>query len=232
MPDLSTERLQGLLETSTPDPWTVAADCQTGRDYWHVDVPIERHQNVSEGILATIQRFGSHAAQADANADLMGMARDLAREVLRLRVERDEAMEILAAGREYLARDGGADLERPPELPTGLVERARHVVEALDAETQGHDVARTDLTVLAFGVRDALARGTTPAVRIARKDLADAVLAVVAERDAAQDLLLRMDALLATGMSMADLDAWSRDSRPHITAAVARRESPERGEEG
>ena len=95
MPDLSTERLQGLLETSTPDPWTVAADCQTGRDYWHVDVPIERHQNVSEGILATIQRFGSHAAQADANADLMGMARDLAREVLRLRAVLQQAFDLI-----------------------------------------------------------------------------------------------------------------------------------------
>jgi len=59
-------------------------------------------------------------------------------------LERDEAMDILGAGREYLARDKGADLEHPPELPTGLVERARHVVEALAAETQGHDEARQE----------------------------------------------------------------------------------------
>ena len=55
---------------------------------------------------------------------------------------------------------------------------------AMVAEIE-HDEARANLTVLAFSVRDALARGTTPAVRIARRDLADAVAAVVVERDEA-----------------------------------------------
>ena len=83
--DLSTERLQGLLDTSTPDPWAVASDCQTGVDYWHVVVPIAPRQNVGDSVLATVRRGGLRYAEAGPNADLMALARDLTREVLHLR---------------------------------------------------------------------------------------------------------------------------------------------------
>ncbi|HLD90185.1 MAG TPA: hypothetical protein VI911_04095 [Patescibacteria group bacterium] len=64
-------------------------------------------------------------------------------------------------------------------------------------------------------------------------------LQVVAERDAAQDMLRRADLivsglLIEIGIDPGDLgsiDAWIDDSRPHVLAAVARHESPERGEE-
>jgi len=144
---------------------------------------------------------------------------------------------------------------------------------AMVAEIERNEVS-ADLTVLAFSVRDALARGKTPATRIARRDLADAVLAVVVERDealtaaerlrqairahvaesnavheqvvrerdAAQDRLVQADLIIAHlllrrrgsggGAEIEDgIDQWIDDSRPHIAAAVARRESPERGEE-
>jgi len=114
------------------------------------------------------------------------------------------------------------------------------IVDALaDAHEAGRDEVSADLTVLAFGVRDALARGTTPAVRIARKDLADAVLAVVVERDEARDLLRRADLIVSALLAEFDdpldldfIDAWIEDSRPHIAAAVERHESPGRGDEG
>ena len=189
----------------------------------------------------------SEEIRADASllrAERAELERDEARTMMveaierqkRAEAERDEAMAILGAGREYMARDKGVDLEHPPELPTGLVERARHVVEALDAETQGHDEARRE-------IRQHRAALSTPEGY--RGVVADAVAEdlerVTGERDEAQDLLRRADLILAHALARllscgwipsGDTDRWIDDSRPHIAAAVERHESPERGEEG
>lgn len=69
---------QELAAKATPGPWGTAGDTMTGgMDFRYVTVPIAPSASVSSGILARTQRFGSHAAEAVANADLMAAAPDL-----------------------------------------------------------------------------------------------------------------------------------------------------------
>ena len=109
-PDLTAADAARLLDASTPGEWSTGCDCQTGRDYFHLEIPIAPGDGVADGVLATLRRFGRHADHAAGNAEIMAAAPDLARAVMRLEAERDAA---LARARELEAQiQAYAEVER------------------------------------------------------------------------------------------------------------------------
>ena len=72
------EQAQALAAAATPGPWRSEGDTMTGGvDYRYVMVPLPVGTSVASGIIARCQRFGTHAHEAAANADMMAAAPDL-----------------------------------------------------------------------------------------------------------------------------------------------------------
>ena len=73
------EQAQALAAATTPGPWRSEGDTMTGgMDFRYVMVPLPVGTSVASGIIARCQRFGTHAHESAANADLMAAAPDLA----------------------------------------------------------------------------------------------------------------------------------------------------------
>ena len=139
------------------------------------------------------------------------------------KIERDEAMEILGAGREYLVRDGGVDLVPPVELPTTLVERALHVVEALAAESGERGLPGWARSSAPLGLRWTANGGRGPGF-------------VEREPDATgwrwttwQTGPLWWVHAATAASAMAAADAWNRDACPPGADVP---DGPDEGEEG
>lgn len=192
------EQAQALAAAATPGPWRSEGDTMTGgMDFRYVMIPLPVGTSVASGIIARCPRFGTHAHEAAANADLMAAAPDMAAlvtdlwaEVERLTAERDslrfqagEASHVLAAA---LYGD-----ERAGEQPH-LSSLARMMVDALTLEAANAEQARMQLDNgddvdaatrrylgEALGIADS--DDTPPSL----SDFYDAVVEARAERDAA-----------------------------------------------
>ena len=72
------DQAQVLAAAATPGPWRSEGDTMTGgMDFRYVMVPLPVGTSVASGIIARCQRFGTHAHEAAANADMMAAAPDL-----------------------------------------------------------------------------------------------------------------------------------------------------------
>lgn len=199
------EQAQELAAAATPGPWRSEGDTMTGgMDFRYVMVPLPVGTSVASGIIARCPRFGTHAHEAAANADLMAAAPDLAAlvtdlwaEVERVTAERDSLRSQAGEASRVLASALYGE-ERAGEQPH-LSSLARMMVDALTLEAANAEQARMQLDNgddvdaatrrylgEALGIADS--DDTPPSL----SDFYDAVVEARAERDAALDEVARL----------------------------------------